>query len=163
VNFTSIALKTLDQNLFDRSIRAIDEQFAAQPLVKAQLLQSVGSALRSVGLIERAADPLRRALAIQRAELGEADARTLDSMSRLGVVLRDQGKLDEAEGFLSRALEGFQRLDGDASVESLNVTFEMGILREDQGRFPEAETYLRDALQGLRSHLGNAHERTLDA
>ena len=50
VNFTDIALDSLEQNLFNRTIEAIDAQFASQPVVHSRLLQTMADTLFDLGL-----------------------------------------------------------------------------------------------------------------
>jgi len=69
VNLANVAMDALERNIFDRTIAAVDENFADQPLVQARLLHSTAEMLREIGLLEAAIDPHERALEIRRAEL----------------------------------------------------------------------------------------------
>src|SRR5207302_738434 len=80
VNLTDVALKQLDANIFSRAIDAIEQKFDKEPLVQAQLYQTLADTLRDLGLLDRAALPQEQALTIRRRVLGDANIETLDSM-----------------------------------------------------------------------------------
>ncbi|MCA9281198.1 MAG: serine/threonine protein kinase [Phycisphaeraceae bacterium] len=161
VNFTSLALRMLQDNIFERTIDAIDAQFEEQPLVRARLLQTVADTVRELGLLDLANDPQTRALAIRRDALGDDHPDTLTSISNMGFLLRLQGRLEEAEPYYLEALEGSRRVLGDDHFDTLISFNNMGGLLQSQGRFEEAEPYYRRALEGRRRLLGDDHPSTL--
>ncbi len=161
VNFTSIAMSTLEDTVFSRTIDAIDSQFADQPLLQSQLLQSLSETLQALGLVFVAQDPQSRALEIRRATLGNDDPKTIDSMISMGSLLQAQGKLDEADSYYTEALDISRRVLGDDHPGTFIAISNMGALREKQGRLSEAEAYIQDALEGRRRVLGDDHPSTL--
>ena len=163
INFTSIALGSLEQNLFDRTIEAIDAEFASQPVVRALLLQSVASTLHSLGLFDRASDPQRRALETFGANRGDADPLTLRSTVAAGILARSKGDLDEAERLLRGALETARRLRGESSREALDAALELALVDRYRGRYADAETATRAVAAGYRELLGDEHPSTLEA
>lgn len=161
VNFTSIALGTLEANIFKQTIEAIDTQFEQQPAVRAQLLQSVASTLRSLGLLEISVDPQQRAMMIRRRELGDDHPDTLRSIINMGYLLRRQGRLDDAEPYYREALDGFRLALGDDHPETMSAINNLGVLLRHQGKLDEAEPFYRQALEGQRRALGDDHVDTL--
>ncbi len=69
VNFTDLALHTLDENLFEQTLRAIDTQFTEQPLLQAELLQTLAGTMTTLGLRDQAQQPQTRALEIRAASM----------------------------------------------------------------------------------------------
>jgi tetratricopeptide (TPR) repeat protein len=163
LNFTNVALDSLKSSVFQQTLRAIDDQFASQPIVHAQLLQTIADTLREIGLLQDAVDPQRRALALRRERLGDDHEDTLASLAATGVLVRDQGSLDEAEAPLAEALEGRRRLLGDAHPDTLASIHEMALLRSEQGRVEDAEALHREAFEGRRGVLGEDHPHTLQS
>jgi tetratricopeptide (TPR) repeat protein len=161
INFTNIALGSLQANLFDRTIEAIDAQFVDQPVVRSGLLQTMSDTLYDLGLYERAVEPQERALAIRRAALGDDDPLTIVSIGRNGALLVSRGKLDEAEPFLLEAVETSRRIRGDKDPNTLIWLTELAALHQDRGEVSEAEAMLREVVEGLRQSLGAEHEQTL--
>lgn len=161
VNFTNIALETLEASIFNRTIAAIDTQFADQPLVRAQLLQSVAYVIKSLSISDLAFAPQSQALRIRRAELGDDHLDTLYSVYRMASLLRQMGRFGEAEILYREALQGRRRVLGDdhpLTIYSLNSMYAVLI---DQGHLDEAESFVREALDRSRRALGDEHRYTM--
>ncbi len=159
-DFTGLARDVLDEEVFERALEAL-EDFENQPLVQAQLLQTVGDTLRELGLLERAQTPQKRALEIRRRELGDEHPDTLASLGSLGALLYDQGKYADAEPLLREALEASRRTLGNEHHSTLTSINILGTMLQDQGKLAEAEPLLREALEGFRSTLGDEHPSAL--
>jgi len=163
VNMTNVILKQLDRDIFERALKALNEKFAKQPLVQAQLLQTLAETLRAIGLFDRATAPQNQALTIRRRVLGDDDPNTLVSINHTGMLLKAQGKLAEAEPFIREAMETCRHLMGDEHTNTLASINNMGALLETQGKLAEAEPYFREALEKGRRTLGDEHPDTLAA
>jgi eukaryotic-like serine/threonine-protein kinase len=161
INFTSLALTTLQENIFQRTIDAIDAQFESQPLVRARLLQTMAITLRELGLLNNAADPQERALAIRREHLGNDHEDTLTSVNSMGVLFDAKGKPAEAEPFYRESFEGTRRLLRNDHPNVLTSIYNLGGVLHAQGKFAEAESYYREALEGRRRVLGDDDPDTL--
>jgi len=161
VNFTSLALGMLQENLFDRSLAAIGRGFADQPLVKARLLQTVAETLMGLGLLERASAAQTEALEIRRRFLGDEHPDTLISINNMGYSMRARGKLTEAEVLYHEALEKRRRILGDDHPDTLGSINNVGFLLHAQGKPTEAEAFFREALEKRRRIRGDDHLDTL--
>jgi eukaryotic-like serine/threonine-protein kinase len=161
VNFTNIALETLEENIFDRALKVIDEKFTDQPLIRAYLLQTVASTLWELGLLHRVTELQVEALEIHRRILGDEHRYTLTSLNDMGVLLSSQGRRAEAEPYYREALETRRRILGDEHPDTLNLINNIGVLLLAESRFTEAELYLREAVDGRRRTLGDEHSDTL--
>ncbi|HKQ47857.1 MAG TPA: serine/threonine-protein kinase [Phycisphaerae bacterium] len=160
-DFTGLALESLDENFFQPALRAIDDEFADQPLVRARLLQTSATTLRDLGLLDAATAPQEEALAIRRRELGDEHPDTLDSMKEMGYLFWAQGNFPEAEPHLRAAMEKRRSVLGNDHPDTLDSIDKLGILLRDQGKLLEAEAYVREALDGRRRVLGEEHSDTL--
>ncbi len=160
-DFTGMALEALDENVFQRALSAIDEQFGDQPLVKARLLQTVSSTLHTLGLLDAAAGPQQEALEIRRKELGDEHPDTLASMSEFGVLLKSRGNLAESFACRTDVLEKYRRVLGDEHPGTLDSIDRMGAVLHNQGKLTEAEDYYLQALEKRRRVLGEEHPATL--
>ena len=161
-DFTGLAREVLDEEVFERALQALEE-FGNQPLVQAQLLQTVATTLQALGLLERALEPQERALQIRRAELGDEHLDTLISINNLGFQFAKQGKLPEAEALYREALEGSRRALGGEHPETLASVNNLGTLLHRRGRLDEAEPPLREALEVSRRTLGDENLDTLSS
>ncbi len=161
VNFTNVALGTLDENIFARALAAIDTTFSGQPQVRARLLQTVASTQRSLGLLEQADAPQAEALAIRRRELGHEAPETLASLNGTGLLRVAQGRLDEAEPVFAETLQTMRRVLGDDHPDTIKLIHNIGTLRNAQGKYAEAAEQFRTALDARRRLLGDQHPDTL--
>ncbi len=163
VNFTNVGVKSLDRNVLQRALRAIDEQFAGQPAVQARLLHTAAQTFEELGLYDEALPPQRRALQIRRQVLGDDDPATIESISNVGVVLHMQGLHEDAEPYYREALERRRRALGDDDPRTLSSTSLMGAFLYAQGRLAEADLVWRDTLDRQRRVLGDDHPDTLSS
>ena len=159
-DFTGIALKVLDKQIFDGAIEELDN-FENQPLVQARLLQVISDTLRTLGLFEQAVGPQLRALEIRQRELLPTDPSRLLSVNNYGVLLKARGAYKAAEPLLREALKNRQKTLGDCDSDTLVSVQELSHLLMTQRRLSEAETTLRNSLDDLREELGDHHPETL--
>jgi len=160
-NLTNVALASLDETIFERAIRTVDDRFAGQPLVKATLLLSVANTMVKLGLQDKAEAPLREVIAIRKRLLGENDPDYLSSVHALGMLLMSQGRLADAESCLRTALEGKRRELGVDHVSTLVTLNTLGRLLRDRGDFADAEASIREAFERRGRTLGSDDPDTL--
>ncbi len=163
VNFTSIALRSLEADVLDRALATIDEQFDDQPLVQARLLQTVSKTMIGLGLTDSAAPLQERALTIRRQRLGEHHPDTLSAMNHMGRVHRSLGNLTEAQTLFEAAWEGRRDVIGEDHEQTLTSLSNLGLVLLSQGRVSDAEPLLRQVLEQRRRAFGEDHPETLSA
>ncbi len=163
IDFTGMAMESLEHNFFKPALSAIESDFADQPGVKARLLQTLASTLRKMGLYDAADGPQSGALAIRQRLLGDESRDTLASLNKLGLLRQDQGKWAEAEACFREALEKRRRVLGDYDRDTIASINNLGLLLQIQGKLAEAEPHCREALDKYRRVLGNADPNTLNS
>jgi len=161
VNSTDVALRVLEENIFDRALSAAREQFKTQPIIRARLLQTLSGTLRDLGMLAAAIDPQREALEIRRKELGNTDPDTINSIGQMGELLERQTKYTEAEAYCREALELCQRSQPSDSRDTLIAMNNLGLVLLVEGKRDEAEGYLREMLSRARAVWGEENEDTL--
>jgi eukaryotic-like serine/threonine-protein kinase len=159
-NLTNVAVKLLDGGLLERSVRAVDEQFRDQPLVRAELLQTLAETMTNLGLVERAEVPQTTALEIRRRELGNAHADTIASINCAGTYWEARGRLDLAAPLIEEAYALSRKELGETHEETLGALTSLGSLRMVQGKHDEAEALQREAIDLSRRVLGENHPET---
>ena len=162
VNFTSLALGALRENVFGETVEAIDAQFTDQPLVQAALLQTVASTLRKLGLLDQAHGAQTRALSLRRDALGDGDPATLESLRELGQLELRRKQYAEAEAATREALEGVRRLPGMRQLE-LGLLFDLAHILRGRHRVDEAARLYGEAREGFAAILGQEHPAALAA
>jgi tetratricopeptide (TPR) repeat protein len=150
VNATDAAAAMIDRTILSPAVETIDREFKDQPLVDAQLRQSLADLYQSIGL-HAAAMPLQES----------ALADTLAGLDSFGALLQAQGRFDEAEPYIRDSLESRRRVLGEEHPETLSSVSRMGGILWSQGKLDAAEPYFREALDKHRRMLGEAHPNTL--
>ena len=150
LNFTGIARRTIENNIFQGALQAIEQQYAHQPRIQATLLDAIATTQRDMGFLDRATAPQTRALEIRRRLLGDEHPQTLDAITNTGVLLRMQGNHKDAEPLYQEALETRRRVLGENHPDTITAASNMGVLLQHQGRLQEAEPLLREVVQHLR-------------
>jgi len=161
VNFTSIALKMLEEDLLERSREAIATQFADEPLLRARLLQTLAGTMNDLGLPENAERVLDGAMIVRRDRLGPDHPDTLTTQHAIGAVLAQLGRHDEAVITLRDVYERRARVFGPEHPETLRAGSTLGGALRYLGDFDGAARVWEDTLAASRRALGPDHPETL--
>ncbi|MCY3003554.1 MAG: serine/threonine-protein kinase [Planctomycetota bacterium] len=160
-NFTSLAVEALDESIFRRTVASIDSQFADQPLLRANLLARVATALDGLGRSESAAPLRRRVLELRLAELGPEHELTLDA--RLQCALMKAETLAAQREELERVRDDASARLGADHATVLSATVGLAALASTEGRHADALTLGKAAVEGLERNFGADDLRTLEA
>ncbi|MCC5823099.1 MAG: serine/threonine-protein kinase [Phycisphaerales bacterium] len=161
VNFTNIALRSLDENLFERTIETINTRFAGQPVTRARLLESVAGTMQLLGLLERALPPFEESLRIRQSALGEEHPDTLTALHSKAGLLEELARYDEAREIIDRVLEARSRTLGEDHPHTLISLNMSGWIHRNKRQIPQAEAAFRRSLDAHRRTLGDNHPDTL--
>lgn len=160
-NPTDVALRLLDDQVLKRALSTIDADFAEQPLVRAELLETVGSTYRELGMFPAALPLLQESVDTRRRLLGEGHPRTIRALSSLAWLQTDMGLYEEAVAAYRSVLEGWQRLHGEDHSEVVLARLAVGFALNETGRYEEALPYMRAGVDGARRVLGPEDPQTL--
>lgn len=163
VDFTGLALHSLENHVFRQTLTAIGEQFAEQPLLKSRMLQSVGNMFGVIGLYDLAEKAKEEAVAIRRRELGDLDPDTLASIHEFGKLLLEQGRYEEARPYCEEALEGRRRVLGEEHSDTCASLGTFGLMLDMNGCEEEAEHVMREAVAVSERVNGPDHTDTIVA
>ncbi|MBL8853635.1 MAG: protein kinase [Planctomycetaceae bacterium] len=97
VNFTNVAVSTLEQDLLDRTLATIDRDLMDQPNVRASLLFHTGLIFERLGLFSRAVAVHRQAVELRGKHLGDVHRDTIISKQALAYSLESNLELVESE------------------------------------------------------------------
>lgn len=161
VSFTDIALNTLEQQIFQRTLDAIDEQFDGQPALRARLLQTMVEPSQDVGLLELANQAQSLAIELRREHLGPLHEDTLASLYLAGNLEIVNGDIDAALELLNESLAGRRQVLGDKHPETLKTIYAIGVARHHVRELDGALARYREALAGHMEVLGPDHRETL--
>jgi len=146
------------REILDRGAARIDRDLAAQPAVRASLLQTMGRVYTGLGLYEPATGLLSRALA-QRQELEKRPTpEAIAAGNALGLALRLKGEYPEAAGAYTAALTAARQLFPNGDPLTSDALSGLADVFRDRTEYADAEAMYRDALaMDRRLHPGEAH------
>jgi serine/threonine-protein kinase len=139
--------------LLDRGVqeaRSLD----AEPMVQAQLYQTLGSMYQKLGKLDRADPLLRSALEQRRRLLGNDNQDVAESLVALGRLREAQATFDEAERLVREALEKDTALLGPRHPSVARDTTALGQILESRGAYDKAIPVLEQAV-ALNSQTGS--------
>ncbi|MEL6184589.1 MAG: serine/threonine-protein kinase, partial [Myxococcota bacterium] len=127
------------RELLDKGAARIQAELDADPLVRAELMQTIGEIYVNLGQYDSALELSREALELRRSEMAEADVTVADSLSKLGLAQRYKSRYEEAEANQRRALEIYRATVGEEHPKAAKT---LGLLAQ--------LTYLRGDVDGAR-------------
>jgi serine/threonine protein kinase/tetratricopeptide (TPR) repeat protein len=161
VDFTGLALGSLEQSIFGPSMDAIDARFGDQPAVRADLLLTLGDAVRGLGSLETARRPITESLEIRRTLLGPTDAGTLEARIRAAMLANDLGQHEEAQRSLRETLAIARQEHGDEAAITASVRVNLATALTATLDYAEAAELYEQALTRLRADAGPDDPDTL--
>ncbi|MGH7671003.1 MAG: tetratricopeptide repeat protein [Gemmatimonadaceae bacterium] len=145
------------REILDRGAEQIRTGLADQPLVQAQMLSTMGTVYRELGLYAEAQPLLEEALATRRRELPADDSLVQASLLELARLAQRQGRFAAAESLYKETLKSRERTVGPASPALAPVLSGLGGMYVTRGRYAEAESLLTRAV-ALRTAAGGADD-----
>lgn len=131
----------------DGVLGRIDDSFADQPLIAAEIRQNIGRTYGALGRFEQAERLHLEALERQRALLGEVSEGVALTRLSLSIAYRDQDRFDEAEPHARAALDVRRELLGADDPDTMDAAATLAEILNGAGRYDEAEAVLVEALQ----------------
>jgi serine/threonine protein kinase len=130
-----------------QSEKQVRGSFEGQPLVEADVLETIGTTYRGLGEYAESARLLRSALATRVAAEGRETDSVAATLGELGKTLQYERKMDEAEQLLREALAIREKRHGKESAEAAAALNDLARTLVFKSAYPEAEKL---ATQGLR-------------
>jgi non-specific serine/threonine protein kinase/serine/threonine-protein kinase len=141
----------------DGAAGRIDESFADEPEVRAEVLTTIGNTYRKLSRMEQAEELLLAAIEIRRG-LPNGDPEKLALLLNITGSLRvEADDLEGAEALIREALEVRRRAYGADDYRTARSMVQLSKVHRDRGNYDEAESLLRRALEIQRAEFGNEH------
>ncbi len=133
-------------DMLDRASEQIDQEFADQPQLQAELRSTLGDTWAGIGLFDQALQEYQVALGIQESLHGEDSKEALLSRGRLGRAFNLLGKYEMAIDAFSQQIQGMsQEFDPD-DPDLLQARIDLAGVYLHLGRFPEAKVLLIEVI-----------------
>ena len=139
----------------------IEESFPKQPLIQAEILQTIGDTYRGIGEYQPAIDFLKRSEALRRQHLGPEHPDTLSSMNSLAVAYWATGKLDLALPLFKEPLKLMKAKLGPEHADTLRGMNGLAAVYYAAGKLDLALPLLEETLELQKAKLGPEHPDTL--
>jgi tetratricopeptide (TPR) repeat protein len=145
------------REILDKGAAQIDQELEAQPLVRARLMETIGTVYRSLGLYEQAKPMLEKALKLKKSIYGDDNLSVADTLHNLGIISDDQGKYEEAASFFRQSLDIRSHKLGPDDPEVARSLNSLAIVYWNQEKYAEAEPLFERSLAIKEKALGPDH------
>jgi eukaryotic-like serine/threonine-protein kinase len=129
--------------------------FAGQPVVEADVLETIGRTYKGLGQYTEAESLLRSALKLRVAATGRQTEAVAQTLSTLADILRSQKQWVEAESLSREALAIRQKRTGKESAETAQASDDLASALIGKGSYSEAEKLAEEGLRIRRRVFGN--------
>jgi eukaryotic-like serine/threonine-protein kinase len=151
----------LDRAAAELSPEKIEASFPKQPLLQAEILQTVGNTYRGVGEYSLAVPFFQRAARLRQQQLGPDHVGTLTALNSLASAYQDAGKPAEAVVLLEQTHAALEtKLSADHPI-TLGTLHNLAGAYQAAGKLPEAIKLYEQACAGREATLGPEHPHTL--
>ncbi len=150
------------RTVLDRGTERVDEVLAAQPEIRARMLDVIGRVYVNLGLYDDALDLHQRSVELQRHLHGDSHPEVATSLEQLALAHRLRRNFEAAEPLYAEALDIRRRLNEDpaAVAEALQG---LALTLRDLGKADSAEVLIRELLDVRTKTFGTAHFLTIAA
>ncbi len=142
------------REILDNGARRIQRELNDQPLLRAEMMDSMGRVYQNLGLYTMAESLLVGALEIRRTELGEEHLDSVESLSHLGWLRQYQGMFDEAAKIHEQVLTVRERELGAEHVDTAWSLYLLGAAESSRGQ-SRGKQLLQRALPIFERELGS--------
>jgi len=154
------------RELLDRAAKElapdkIEASFPKQPLIQAEILQTIGNTYRGIGEFQTAIDFLKRCEALRRQQLGPEHPDTLVSMNSLAQAYQAAGKLDLALPLFEETLKLSKAKLGPEHPSTLTSINNLAMAYQEAGKWDLALPLFEETLKLFKAKLGPEHPHTL--
>jgi serine/threonine protein kinase/tetratricopeptide (TPR) repeat protein len=139
----------------------LDQGFADQPSIEAQLRVTIGMSFLHLGQAAIAAQSFQRALGLRESVFGLKNAETLHAMNRLGVSFASLGRHADARELFEKTWELRKALLGEDHRDTLSSMNNLALSYVALGRFADALQLIERALVLQRKSIGFDDPETL--
>jgi tetratricopeptide (TPR) repeat protein len=153
----NLALRTV----LDRAAKKIAGRFPQQPLVEADIHDTIANTYFPLGEFEAAREHWQRTVELRRSELGPDHPKTLRAAANLFTALRTLGRVAEADALGTDILARQRRMLAPTDPDLVETMNDLAMLRRTQGRYAEAESLYKEAILIRRTTLGPDRPETI--
>jgi hypothetical protein len=162
-NYNLTIRDLLDRAATELTPEKIEANFPAQPLLQAEILQTMGNTYGGVGEYELAVSYLKRAAALRLLHLTSDDPSTLQTLVYLAGAYRKTGKPAEAIKLLERVRAVQETKLGPNHPDTLGTLDNLAGAYQATGKLREAIKLFKQVCAARQTKAGPRHPSTLTA
>ena len=136
--FNPTIRELLDRAALELAPDKIEASFPKQPLLQAELLETVGDTYRGIGEYDRAIEFLTRVAELRKTRLRADDADTLGTLNNLANAYREAGKLPQAIELLEQIRDAEVKKAGLDHPLTLTTLNNLALAYMSTGKLPQA-------------------------
>jgi serine/threonine-protein kinase len=142
------------REVLDKGAEKIRQELAAEPELRADLMDTMSAVYNGLGLYQRGAELAREALPYRRQSARRDPKALAHTLSLLGNNLMDKGDVKQAEVVYRETLELYRQVHGPDSLQVARSLNNLSSVLDPQGRREESDRLLLEALEIKRRRLG---------
>jgi non-specific serine/threonine protein kinase/serine/threonine-protein kinase len=142
------------REILDKGADKITRELQGQPLIQAKLMNTMGRVYQGLGLYQRAAFLLEKALETARSNLGDGHPEVARHQLALAWLYNIQGKGNEVILMCRSALAILEKTAGPESTEVARALHTLAVLLRDRGEYGEARTLFEKSRAIYEKTLG---------
>ena len=151
------------RELLEKGANEIERGLEKQPLIRARMMETIGTVYRKLGLYKNSAPLLERAREINEALLDADSPRLAESLLSVALLYDDQGKYEDAEKLVRRSLDIRGKTLNADHPDYAESLLELGWLNYKKGKFPEAESCFQRTLEIREKAYGSHHPEVAES
>ncbi len=145
------------RDILDRGAEKIERELPDQPLMRAQMMQTLGRVYSSLGLYQQAQPLLEKALTILKNGGDESRLEMADGLLELSFVYSTQRQYTEALLLSREALSIGEESLGADHLDVTPALEQLGTLLRDTGDYAQAQKHFERSLAIRENALGPEH------
>lgn len=142
------------REILDRGAARVTHELSSQPLVQAQLMDTLGHVYSNLALYDQAVPLLETALSTKRKLLGEQNLDVARTLDHLGGVWWRRGEYDKAEPLFQQSLAIREKLLAPDDPVLASSMHNLGNLLWSKGEYDQAQRLMERALAIREKRLG---------
>jgi serine/threonine-protein kinase len=145
------------REILEKGANEIERGLEEQPLIRARMMETIGTVYRKLGLYKEAMPLLERALEINQAQLEAESPRLAETILNVARLYDDQGKYEDAEKLIRQSLDIRGKTLNPDHPDYAESLLELGRLNYKNGKFPEAESCFQQSFEIREKAFGPNH------
>ena len=151
------------REVLDKGLVQLQDRLDINPVVRADLLHTMGYAYLELGVLDTAEQVLQESLDLRQAVAGTENEDYVTTLYVMADLYRVQGRYAQAEALARQVYESSRRILGNEAQQTQRALRLLGTAIFRQSRFKEAEEMQRKLLTLTRRTLGEQHPDVVDA